>query len=229
MRRWRGQLPANSAASRSGWSRRAPISRPSASASRAIWRCGTQAREAALAWSDPVVTGSEKTLATVWTTSVARLTPESRRLLDRLAFLAPDPIPDSLLDVAVPGEAAGAGATSARAGLYAYSLITRATQEGGEAPGFLVHRLVQDFARRAMSEERRPQALREALEWVNAAFVGDPERRAELANPRSARAARACGRAPRGRGGDCRADRRGCSTSSAFSSMPRRTTPRPSR
>ena len=39
-------------------------------------------------------------------TSVERLSPESRRLLDRLAMLAPDPIPDSLLDVAVPGEAA---------------------------------------------------------------------------------------------------------------------------
>ena len=33
--------------------------------------------------------------------------PESRRLLDRLAMLAPDPIPDSLLDVAVPGDARG--------------------------------------------------------------------------------------------------------------------------
>ena len=138
----------------------------------ALWNA---AREATLAWSDPVVTGSEKTLATVWTTSVARLTPESRRLLDRRAFLAPDPIPDLLIDVAVPGEAASAGATSARAGLFAYSLITRATQEGGGAPGFLVHRLVQDFARRAMSGERRPQALREALEWVNAAFVGDAD------------------------------------------------------
>ncbi len=106
---------------------------------------------------------------------MARLTPESRRLLDRLAFLAPDPIPDPLLDVAVAGEAASAGATSVRAGLYAYSLITRATQEGGGAPGFIVHRLVQDFARRAMSGERRPQALREALEWVNAAFVGYPD------------------------------------------------------
>ncbi len=137
----------------------------------ALWNA---AREAALAWSDPVVTGSEKTLATVWTTSVARLTPESRRLLDRLAYLAPDPIPNSLLDVEVPGEAAGTGATSPRAGLYAYSLITRATQVGGGAPGFIVHRLVQDFARRAMSGERRTPALREALQWVNAAFVGDP-------------------------------------------------------
>ena len=26
-----------------------------------------------------------------------------------------------------------------------------------------------------MSDERRAQALREALEWVNAAFVGDPD------------------------------------------------------
>ena len=62
----------------------------------ALWN---EARDAALAWSDPVVTGSEKTLATVWTTSVARLSPESRRLLDRLAFLAVDPIPDSLFEV----------------------------------------------------------------------------------------------------------------------------------
>ena len=136
----------------------------------ALW---DEARDAALAWSDPVVTGSEKTLATVWTTSVARLSPESRRLLDRLAFLAVDPIPDSLLDVAIPGEASRAGATSARAGLHAYSLIARATQEGG-APAFVIHRLVRDFARRAMSDERRTQALREALGWVNAAFVGDP-------------------------------------------------------
>ena len=61
------------------------------------------------------------------------------------------------------------------AGLYAYSLVSAVTAEDGGAPGFVVHRLVQDFARRAMSDERRAQALREALEWVNRAFVGDPE------------------------------------------------------
>ena len=71
----------------------------------AIWSFGT--RRATRRSAGPIrsVTGSEKTLATVWTTSVARLAPESRRLLDRLAFLAPDPVPNSLLDVAVPGEA----------------------------------------------------------------------------------------------------------------------------
>jgi tetratricopeptide (TPR) repeat protein len=134
----------------------------------------SESREKALAWADATVTGSDRTLATTWATSVARLSPESRRLLDRLAFLAPDPVPDSLLDVAVPGEAPDADAYQARGGLHAYSLISSVTAEDGGASGFIVHRLVQDFARRAMSEERRAQALREVLEWVNAAFVGTP-------------------------------------------------------
>ena len=135
----------------------------------------SESREKALVWADATVTGSDRTLATTWATSVARLSPESRRLLDRLAFLAPDPVPDSLLDVAVPGEAPDYDAYKARGGLYAYSLISGVTAEDTAAPGFVVHRLVQDFARRAMRDERRAQSLREALHWVNAALVGDPE------------------------------------------------------
>ena len=46
-----------------------------------------------LGWSAPTLTGSDRTLATTWATSVARLSPESVRLLDRLALLAPDTIP----------------------------------------------------------------------------------------------------------------------------------------
>jgi tetratricopeptide (TPR) repeat protein len=134
-----------------------------------------ESRETVLAWADATVTGSERTLATTWATSVARPSPESHRLLDRLAFLAPEPIPDSLLEVAVPGEAPNYDAYEARGGLYAYSLISGVTAEDGGAPGFVVHRLVQDFARRVMSDERRAHALREALEWMNAAFAGDPD------------------------------------------------------
>jgi hypothetical protein len=134
-----------------------------------------ESRDRLLGWTDETLTGSERTLATTWATSVARLSPESRRLLERLAFLAPAPVPDSLLDVAVPGEASDTDAYQARAGLYAYSLISAVTADDGGPPGFLVHRLVQDFARRAMTNERRAQAVREALEWVNAAFVGHPE------------------------------------------------------
>ena len=94
-------------------------------------------------------------VAATWATSADRLSPESRRLLDRLAMLAPDPIPDSLLDVAVPGEAADYDAHKARAGLYAYSLITGATGKDGSTKGFVMHRLVQDFARRAMTDGQR--------------------------------------------------------------------------
>jgi TIR domain len=125
-------------------------------------------REKVLDWSNPTLTGSERTLATTWVTSVARLSPESRRLLDRLAMLAPDPIPDLLLDAPVPGEAADYDAPKARTGMFAYSLAARAKGEDGE--GIIIHRLVQDFARRAMSEKRRTEALHEALGWVNEAL-----------------------------------------------------------
>jgi tetratricopeptide (TPR) repeat protein len=132
-------------------------------------------RDKALAWSDAIMTGTEKTLATTWVTSVAQLSADSRRLLDRLAFFAPDPVPDSLLDVAVPGEAADYDAYEARAGLYAYSLASQAKGKRGVARGFVVHRLVQDFARRAIMERRRSKTLRGALKWVDAAFDGDPQ------------------------------------------------------
>ncbi len=134
-----------------------------------------ESRQKVLDWFGPALTSYDRRLATTWTTSVERLSPESRRLLERLAMLPADPIPGSLIDVAVPGEAADYDALEARAGLYAFSLITRATGEDGSAKGFVMHRLVQDFARRAMTEERRGEALREALGWVNGAFVGEPQ------------------------------------------------------
>ena len=138
-----------------------------------LWR---ESRAKVIDWFDPTLMSYEHDtgLAATWAASVDRLSPESRRLLDRLAMLAPDPIPDSLLDVAVPGEAAEFAAHKARADLHAYSLITRATGEDGTAKGFVMHSLVQDFARRAMTEARRGEALREALGWINDAFVGDP-------------------------------------------------------
>ncbi len=139
----------------------------------ALWR---EKRESVLNWFNKTTMSynHDVGLAATWAASVEKLTPESRRLLDRLAFLAPDPLPDSLIDAPVPGEAAEYDAYEARAGLFAYSLAAQAKGEDGVAKGFVVHRLVQDFARRAMTDERRAQALREALQWVNEAFVGDP-------------------------------------------------------
>jgi tetratricopeptide (TPR) repeat protein len=138
-----------------------------------LWR---ESRGKVVEWFDRRLMSYDRDtgLAATWGTSVARLSPESRRLLDRLAFLAPDPVPDLLLDVAVPDETLDTDAYEARAELSAYSLVSGVTAEDGSTPSFVVHRLVQDFARRAMGEERRSQALREALIWINAAFVGDP-------------------------------------------------------
>ena len=139
-----------------------------------LWR---ESREKVIGWFDPnvVAYGRDTGLAATWATSVDRLSSQSRRVLDRLAMLAPDPIPDSLIDVTVPGETPDYDAHKARSGLYAYSLITQASGDDGSASGFVMHRLVQDFASRAMTEERRATALGEALEWVNAALKGEPQ------------------------------------------------------
>jgi tetratricopeptide (TPR) repeat protein len=141
-----------------------------------LWR---EKRATVLDWFDQTLMSYDHDagLAATWATSVERLAPDARRLLERLAFLAPEPVPDLALDVAAPGDPEGFDARAARANLFAYSLVSRAAAEAGKAAqdGFVVHRLVQDFARRRMSEERREAALREALGWVNAAFDGDPE------------------------------------------------------
>ena len=166
-------------------------------------RLWSHSREKALAWADATVTGSDRTLATTWATSVARLAEESRRLLDRLAFLALTRFRIRSSTSPFPARHRITDAYESRAGLHAYSLISPVTAEDGGTPAFVVHRLVQDFARRAMSEERRAQALREALRMGERSLRRQSRRRAELACPRSARATRARGRAPCG----CRGDR----------------------
>jgi tetratricopeptide (TPR) repeat protein len=141
-----------------------------------LWR---EKRAMVLNWFDKTLMSYDHDagLAATWATSVDRLTPEGRRLLERLAFLAPEPIPESLLEVAVPGDPPEFDASAARANLFAYSLVSRAQVESGKPSqdGFAVHRLVQDFTRRNMTVGRREEVLREALEWMHRALVGDPQ------------------------------------------------------
>jgi tetratricopeptide (TPR) repeat protein len=140
------------------------------------WR---ERRETVLNWFDKDLMSynHDAGLAATWAASVERLTPEGRRLLERLAYFAPEPIPDVLLDVAIPGETSDFDARKARANLFAFSLASRASAEDGKAPGtdFAVHRLVQDFTKWAMLEEHRRDVLKESLEWINAAFTGNPQ------------------------------------------------------
>jgi len=171
-----------------------------------------------LHWFDKDLMAYHHSLAATWATSVEQLTPAGRRLLERLAFFAPEPVPESLLDVACPSSFETGSSSppqdegtnpngphfedgphaeeptewasrstraapldfdahEALADLFAYSLASRVAATDGRArePGFAIHRLVQDFTRRGLQEAKRKQVLEEALRWVNAAFVGDPE------------------------------------------------------
>jgi tetratricopeptide (TPR) repeat protein len=127
-------------------------------------------RETVLAWSDSRVMHYPKSLAVTWQTSITQLTVGGRRLLQRLAWLAAEPIPESLLDVPVMGDK-GVDVREALADLACYSLVTRATGE----PTFTVHRLVQEVTRRETREDAARSSLEEALHWIDDAFVGDPQ------------------------------------------------------
>jgi len=131
-------------------------------------------RDQVLTWFDPRVSHYPASLAITWQTSVDRLSTPARHLLGRLAWLGPEPIPESLLDVPVPDlpeEELSLDPRDALVELATSSLVTRAA----ETPTFTVHRLVQDVTRRSLRNDPGHGALTEALTWANAAFVGDPQ------------------------------------------------------
>jgi tetratricopeptide (TPR) repeat protein len=114
-------------------------------------------------------------VATTWGTSFDRLSVPARRLLERLAWLGPEPIPETLLDVSVPESPEDEDPRDAFVELASYSLVT----QDDETPSLTVHRLVQDVTRRSLrigsDEESLMEALGGALRWVDTAFVGDPQ------------------------------------------------------
>ena len=150
-------------------------------------------RDKVLAWFDPRVMQYPKAVAITWRSSFDQLRGPARRLLQRLAWLAPEPIPESLMEVPVPAlDAAETDPFGALAELESYSLVARAA----DTPSFSVHRLVQEVTRRSQRDDgqrkwgrkfwnrvtRRSQrddsahaTLTEALRWIDAAFVGDPQ------------------------------------------------------
>jgi tetratricopeptide (TPR) repeat protein len=125
-------------------------------------------REQVLAWYDPAVMDYPASVAITWQASFDQLSEPARALLQRLAWLAPEPIPESLLDIPA-GETGPAAAFDALAELKAFSLVARST----EAPFFSIHRLVQEVTRRGQGEDTG--RLVETLHWVDAAFTGDPD------------------------------------------------------
>src|SRR6266853_6013245 len=114
-------------------------------------------------WSDERITKYPRAVAVTWQTSVNQLTPAGRRLLERLAWFAPEPIPNFLLEVPVP-DVAAEDLADALANLADYSLARR----NPDKREFSVHRLVQEVTRHGLVDHERRRSLVEALTWVNA-------------------------------------------------------------
>ena len=131
-----------------------------------IWRNN---RERVVGWARPEITGYYHAVEATWQTSVDQLSEDGRHLLERLAFLAPDPVPMFLLDVAVPD----AQAEDLHDGLTDLAAVSLTTVDV-EGERFSVHRLVQDMTRRSLDATQSRQRITEVLGWVTAAFDGDP-------------------------------------------------------
>jgi tetratricopeptide (TPR) repeat protein len=132
-------------------------------------------REKVLSWFDPQLMQYPQSVATTWLTSFQQLSAAAQTLLRRLAWLSPEPIPEFLLEVAVP---AGDGDTSepieamdALVELDRYSLVSRSR----ESSSFLIHRLVQEVGRQGQRQDPATSQLEPALRWLDAAVQGDPQ------------------------------------------------------
>ncbi len=119
---------------------------------------------------DPPLSDYDRTVFRTWHASVALVPEAARTLLERLAFLGADPVPDALFDVA----ASGAGAEDHREALAELARVSLVRRES-EPAGVTVHRLVQTVTRAGLAAEIFRQRLAEALGWVDVSFVGDPQ------------------------------------------------------
>jgi tetratricopeptide (TPR) repeat protein len=138
----------------------------------ARWR---QQEDLVLTWFDARQMKYPRSVAVTWETTWLQLAPAARTLLEILAWFAPEPIPDWVLT----GERTrpltadaldGADVVHALADLEKYSLLKQVlTAEGGS---LLVHRLVQEIARRRLPDHSR---LVQVLRLVDAAGRGDPQ------------------------------------------------------
>src|SRR5208337_2496024 len=131
------------------------------------WR---QKRPDVLRWHDERLMQYPASVAITWETTFAQLREPEQRLLQVLAWLAPEPIPLFLFD-AQPLSEAIPEPREALAGLAAFSLAR--FEAAGDAVA--VHRLVQEVARSRTAEPDRQTAIQTALDTVNAAAVGNPQ------------------------------------------------------
>ena len=125
-------------------------------------------RAEVLGWHSDAVTGYPRSVADAFLLSFKQLTPAGHALLEHLAFLAPEPVPESLLDAPIPGFEVDASAALEE--IDGYSLVKR----DGHQATCTMHRLVQDVVRRGLRPEQADVLCLAALRWLIAAI--DPAR-----------------------------------------------------
>lgn len=125
--------------------------------------------QAVRTWFDEQLMGYPRSVATTWLTSFQELSIEAQTLLNRLAWLAADPVPRSLLAVPIP-DVPPLDPEVPLVDLVRFSLATLTTDKRA----FSVHRLVQEVSRARLEGEARQRIFMEALMWIGNAFTGDP-------------------------------------------------------
>jgi tetratricopeptide (TPR) repeat protein len=138
-----------------------------------------------IAFTDETSTRSSTSIAATFEASRAQLSPASRLLLNILAWLAPDPIPYSLLKwnggpfAAEDGEANSEeewprsveAAERSLEELICCSLVILAD----DSATFSVHSLVQASTRRSLEAAEQVRYAGAALRWVSSAYPASPD------------------------------------------------------
>jgi tetratricopeptide (TPR) repeat protein len=116
-----------------------------------------------LAWYDKRLMNYPSSVAVTWQTTIEELSHSERKLLNILAWLAPEPIPLSLLEGNIVDVA---DARDALAGLASWSLA----RWMADGEGFTVHRLVQEITRQRLSDNNKNDALDSAVALLDRAL-----------------------------------------------------------
>jgi tetratricopeptide (TPR) repeat protein len=143
-----------------------------------------ESSEKLIEFHDDLAIQYPRAVAVTYNTSFEQLSTNGRRLLNILAWLAPEPVPRSLLVVkggpfAASNEARRPEgewpgmieeAEEALADLVRFSLVSW----NADKTTFAVHRLVQTVTRRNQPAEEQTGYATTALRWVEAGFIGHP-------------------------------------------------------
>ena len=126
-----------------------------------------------LEWHDPLKMKYPASVATTWQTSFDRLTQDGRGLLNVLCWLAPDPIPRTMIDkLSSTEDEQPIDVETGVADLAEYSLL-RWTNDRYESVE--VHRLVEEITRYRLPEPDRVTWLQRALRMVNDFVPVEPD------------------------------------------------------